>query len=501
MPQIVWTSRPDGSADYYNQRWYEYSGLSGAEWESPDPQAFIHPEDRQAVAKGWIGSMANGQAYTLEYRLRRFDGVYRWHLGRILPLRDDAGEIVQWVGTGTDINDYKEAEAALRQAHDKLEERVRERTQSLHQERGFLRALLDNLQEGIVACDAQGTLTVFNQATRDFHGLPEEALPPALWTQHYDLYQADGKTPMLTEDIPLFRAWGGELVQNSEMVIAPKNGRPRSLLANGQAIQDEQGQKLGAVVAMHDITERKAIDRMKNEFVSVVSHELRTPLTSIRGALGLIAGGVAGEVTPPVKKLVEIAHSNTERLVRLINDILDIEKMEAGKMDFPLQPVSLLPLVRQALDSLRALAAQSQVALVLAPSLPDAVVCAESDRLMQVLTNLLSNAVKFSPPGEQVTVAVAKHGPAIRLTVRDRGDGIPAEFQDRVFQKFAQADSADTRLRGGTGLGLSICKGLVEKFGGEIGFTTEAGQGTTFYVDLQECGMEGTAEGKTNDRG
>ena len=173
---------------------------------------------------------------------------------------------------------------------------MQERTEALHREQDFLRALLNSLQEGIIACDAGGTLTVFNQTTRDFHGLPDASLPPEEWAAHFDLYRADGATPMPMAEIPLFRAWQGEIVRNAELVIAPKSGKRRALLVNGQAIQNAQGQTLGAVVAMHDITERKEIDRLKNEFVSVVSHELRTPLTSILGALGLMVGGVVGRI-------------------------------------------------------------------------------------------------------------------------------------------------------------------------------------------------------------
>lgn len=237
------------------------------------------------------------------------------------------------------------------------------------------------------------------------------------------------------------------------------------------------------VSIIRDITERKAIERMKSEFVSVVSHELRTPLTAIRGALGLVVGGVVGEVAAPARQMLEIAVSNSDRLVRLINDILDVEKIESGGVAFAMQPLALQPLIVQAVAANDAYAAQFCVRLAIV-STTEAVVCADSDRLMQVLTNLISNAVKFSPPDSVATISVEQVGMSVRISVTDCGPGIPHGFRTRIFQKFAQADSSDTRQKGGTGLGLSISKAIIERCGGVIGFASEEGQGATFYFEL-----------------
>lgn len=240
------------------------------------------------------------------------------------------------------------------------------------------------------------------------------------------------------------------------------------------------------LVIVRDISARKKVERLKNEFVSMVSHELRTPLTSIRGSLGLIIGGIAGELPIEAQELVNIAHKNTERLILLINDILDIEKIESGKMSFALRPVKLMPLVEQAIVANQAYAEQFNVTLKLTATLPDVEVNVDSQRLIQVLTNLLSNAAKFSPPGETVAVSVTARNQRIRISVKDRGSGIPQAFRDRIFQKFAQADSSDTRQKGGTGLGLSIAKAIIERLDGQIGFETELNVGTTFYCDLPQ---------------
>ncbi|WP_332775315.1 PAS domain S-box protein [Polaromonas sp.] len=248
----------------------------------------------------------------------------------------------------------------------------------------------------------------------------------------------------------------------------------------------QEGQVIGFYALGNDITELKRIDRMKSEFVSTVSHELRTPLTSIRGSLGLISGGVAGALPDKAKKLVDIAKDNCERLIRLINAILDSEKIESGKMRFELQVTALKPLLEQALAANEGFAAQHQVTLAL--DAPDDTLRAniDSDCLTQVITNLLSNAVKFSPPQTPVQVRLLRAGERVRVEVIDHGSGIPEEFRKRIFQKFSQADSSDTRQSGGTGLGLSISRAIVERMGGGMGFNSETGIGTTFFFELPE---------------
>jgi PAS domain S-box-containing protein len=248
----------------------------------------------------------------------------------------------------------------------------------------------------------------------------------------------------------------------------------------------DKGKVLGFFATGTDVTELKRIDRMKTEFISTVSHELRTPLTSIRGSLGLIDGGVAGEVPKAVKNLVGIAKSNCERLIRLINDILDSEKIESGKVRLDLKPVDIRQMVRQTMAAMDGFAVQHGVKLRFqAPDAP-LTVHIDSDRLIQVLTNLLSNALKFSPPQSTVEVNVLRVARQVRVEVADHGPGIPAEFRGRIFQKFSQADSSDSRQKGGSGLGLNISKALIEKMGGQIGFSSEAGVGTTFFIELPE---------------
>lgn len=233
-----------------------------------------------------------------------------------------------------------------------------------------------------------------------------------------------------------------------------------------------------------DVDERKRVQQMKDEFISVVSHELRTPLTSIRGALGLLAGGVAGQLPSEARTLLDIAANNSERLVRLINDILDIEKIESDKMLFRIVPLDLTSLVEQAVAANSAIAQTAEVEIRIVKTRPGVRVQADADRLQQVLANLLSNAVKFSPRGGAVEVGVVSRGERVCVSVTDRGPGIPEDFQERVFERFAQADTSSTRQQGGTGLGLSISKAIVERLHGRIWFRSEPEAGTTFFFDL-----------------
>ncbi len=242
---------------------------------------------------------------------------------------------------------------------------------------------------------------------------------------------------------------------------------------------------LGELFSYRDVSERKAVERLKSEFVSVVSHELRTPLTSIKGALRLIEGGVAGSFSGEAGELVRIATGNTDRLVVLIDDLLDLQKIEAGKLSMALVEVSPTELVARVVEAMRPLAEASSVRLVVGAKDPsEAHLETDPDRLAQVIGNLVTNAIKFSRGGDTVTVACRVLPRGIRLSVRDHGPGIGAADLPRLFRKFQQLDGSDTRSRGGTGLGLAISKAIVEQLGGTIGVESVPGEGATFWVEL-----------------
>jgi PAS domain S-box-containing protein len=244
----------------------------------------------------------------------------------------------------------------------------------------------------------------------------------------------------------------------------------------------EDGQITGAVVTFRDVTERREVERMKDEFVSVVSHELRTPLTSIRGSLGLLAAGKLGEVPEKGRRMLEIAVQNTDRLVRLINDILDIERIESGTVTMELKPVDASELVHQSVEVMAAMAEKAGVRLY---SWTDRQpLDADPDRILQVLTNLLSNAIKFSPPESEVSLTTELGEGEVVFRVRDAGRGIPADRLESIFERFSQVDSSDARDKGGTGLGLAICRSIVQQHGGRIWVESTPGEGSTFTFTL-----------------
>lgn len=332
-----------------------------------------------------------------------------------------------------------------------------------------------------------GTLLRTNEAFRQFLGLPSREAGVGWYNVLSDPFALQvGSTER-------FRgALAGETVErrNHTVDLAPASRRLK--MASRQVhfdsvffpVYGETGAVEAVVLMLWDISDRKRAEMAQSEFISIVSHELRTPLTSLRGALGLLAAGVAEPLPPITSSLVDIAVRNSERLLALINDLLDIQQITSGKLQMSLRRIRLEPLILQALEENLGLATELGVAFSLVRSDAEVHVNADPVRFLQLLTNLLSNAAKFSPPQGIVEVFLDRQNGHAQISVRDHGPGIPEEFRSRVFASFAQADMSSTRARGGTGLGLSITKALVERMGGRIDFDTEIGRGTTFRVLL-----------------
>jgi PAS domain S-box-containing protein len=282
----------------------------------------------------------------------------------------------------------------------------------------------------------------------------------------------------------------GRSTRNFDTRYVHKDGRVVTLSWNGVWMDSEQ---LHYFIG-RDVTEAKRIERLKNEFVATVSHELRTPLTAIAGSLGLLTGVGAERITGKTR-LLKLAHANSQRLLRLVNDILDIETIEGERMVLSFAPVDIKLLVEEAIETNRALAESFGVAVRLDHRAADATVCTDANRLTQVLANLLSNAVKFSPRGQEVMVTITASDDRLSIAVRDHGPGIPDEFKDRIFAKFVQVDASDARRRGGTGLGLSIAKQIAIRLGGDVSHDAARDGGTIFRIDLpREGGQAATGE-------
>ena len=353
---------------------------------------------------------------------------------------------------------------------------------ALHDSEEQLRQLTDNVPALMAYVDADQRFQFHNKAYEEAFGLPREKI------HGKTLLEIAGPEFYSRISGHVREALSGYSVRYEREQLTASGERREYVMSYfpryGEG--DAQDKVIGFFTLGTDVTELKRIDRMKSEFVSTVSHELRTPLTSIRGSLGLVSGGVAGALPERAKSLVEIAKNNCERLIRLINDILDSEKIESGKMQFELQSLELLPLLQQTLADNEGFAAQHQVKLILHAPRQPLKVQVDSDRLLQVMTNLLSNAIKFSPAQGTVLVLLGRHAGRVRVEVSDNGPGIPEEFRQRIFQKFSQADSSDTRQKGGTGLGLAISKAIIERMEGSLGFTSKVDVGSTFFFELPE---------------
>jgi PAS domain S-box-containing protein len=337
---------------------------------------------------------------------------------------------------------------------------------------------VESCPSGMIMSDPDGTIIMTNSATERLFGYDhgellgqsiEILVPERLRERHRLFRHAFGAGPAASRRS---RQMQGRRKDASEVAV--------EIALN--TIQVDGRQVVLSVIS--DDSERQQIEEMKDEFIATVSHELRTPLTSIIGSLGLLLGGAAGPQTPAVTKLVSLAHANSQRLVRLINDMLDIEKIESGQVAFDFQVIDLRALVEHAIEANQDFAKQYHVQIRLDPDSTDATVRVDSDRIIQVLTNLLSNACKFSPTGSDVVIKIEPRDPAVRISVRDHGPGIPDDFKSRIFGKFAQADGCTTRQKSGSGLGLNIAKQIVARQGGQIGFDAAPGGGTVFHVDL-----------------
>lgn len=474
LPGVVYQFllRADGTSCFP----YASAGMSGIYGCTPEQVkdsaaaafAVLHPDDLPSLSASIERSAQELSQWHVEYRVLHPEKGLLWLEGRASPERRDDGSTL-WHGFISDVSARKSEQIEL----DKQQE--------------MNRRLLTTFSDAIVACDAQGQLTLFNDSAYNWYAEEPGSAPATLsstdWIQRYSLYQADALTPIAREQIPLLRALAGEQVRNSEHCIVRNNLPIRYVSVNADPLFAADGQQTGAVAVLHDITERRHIEQLRRDFVSTVSHELRSPLTSISGALGLINGGALGPVPTEMAAMLDIAHQNSQRLSLLINDLLDMDKLNAGKVIFNLQRQPLLPLLQETLRANQSYADQYHVSYQLQP-FPSITAVFDSLRLQQVLTNYLSNACKFSPPGSSILLRVDATDELVRISVCDRGCGIPAAFQSRIFQKFSQADASSTRQQGGTGLGLAISKELMERMGGRVGFDSPAEGGSTFWFEL-----------------
>ncbi len=338
--------------------------------------------------------------------------------------------------------------------------------------------LLDTVTDGICGVDRQGLVSFANPAAAQLLGAPAESLTGR---PVHDLLHGNAVGRECGDECVLKHLAEDRLAGTGEDLIFRAD---RSAFSAEYVLTPilDHGQFSGSVLSFRDISQRSALDRMKDEFISTVSHELRTPLTSIRGALGLLSSGILGQISDKAANLLRIALTNSDRLVRLINDILDLERIQSGREPLAFRPVQLGDVVHQAIEGMQPVADAGGVQLI--HDTVQAEVEADADRLLQVLTNLLSNAIKFSPPNSTVSVLLKPDTDGITLSVIDHGRGIPADKLEAIFGRFQQVDASDSRQKGGSGLGLAICRTIMLQHSGRIWAERNPVRGSTFHVFL-----------------
>ncbi|ASC70169.1 Sensor histidine kinase [Halomicronema hongdechloris C2206] len=380
----------------------------------------------------------------------------------------------------------------LKQANDNLKQEIEEREKTLLQlqsARDSLKRLshqhellLKSAGEGICGLDSRGRITFANPAAAKTLGYTMDSIQNRFIHQLVELQKADG-TPYTWEDSPIFKTL---IVGTTEYKVGDLFRRHQGEHFPVEYIStpiQEKGNILGAVVIFKDITERQMVERLKDEFISVVSHELRTPLTSIRTALGLLVQDNFKVAPSKQRRMIEIAFSNTNRLVRLVNDILDIERIKLGKVVLRKQICNLADLMNQAVDEMQAMADEHSIELIVSCLAID--IWVDPDRIVQTLANLLSNAIKFSPKGSTVNLTASfSDSETILIAVKDEGAGIPEDKLETIFAQFEQLNVVDDEYRGGTGLGLAICRSIIEQHGGSIWAESILNQGSTFFFTL-----------------
>lgn len=511
---LMWASDADGNAVYVNNRWQEFTALEAASFLRRKWMDVLHPDDVARVVAQRASGLEAGEAYEVECRLRRADGAYRWHLARIVPLKDDNGGVLQWFGTATDIHDIKQGEESQRflaEASAILNRSLNYETRlseladlavphiadwcavDMLDEDGLPRLLSVSHVNPAKAETARELRQLYPLDPSSSHGVPnvlrtgEPEIHTEITESGLEAYAAD------TKQLQMINCLGAR----SGMIV-PLVARGRTLGAITFMIADsERRYGAGDLALAQELARRAALaidnarlygeaqeaNRLRDDFLATVSHELRTPLNAILGWAQLLREGKLDE--DGSSHAFEIIERNAKIQASLIEDILDVSRIITGKLRLDAEAVELVPLTEAAIDVVRpaAQAREIQLAVSLDPRVGS--IRGDANRLQQVVWNLLSNAIKFTPEGGRVMIKLQRDDNNARIVVSDTGIGIKPEFLPHVFDRFRQADSALTRKHGGLGLGLAIVRHLVEMHGGTVRAVSEGeGRGATFIVSL-----------------
>ena len=497
VPQVIWANEAKGQANYFNWRWFEYSGLSLDSSVGPGWQAIVHADDAPGSVSRWESALAAGATFNTEYRLRRADGAYRWHLGRNVPLKDDDGRVLGWFGTATDIHDLKETEAAFAAAQE------------------HLRLIVNSaVEHAIISLDREGRVTSWNPGAERIFGYeagemmgrtldvictPEDTADGHLKNEARRALaegRAGGENWLVRRD-------GTRLWANCAMLpmTARPGGEPsgfvkilRDETAALQARQALEQTSLFLRDALHDAerarAEAVAAGEAKDHFLAVLSHELRTPLMPILMAVGTLARRT--DLPPMIAGAFEMIQRNVQLEARFIDELLDMTRISRGKMEIVRREMDLHEAARRAVEVSMPDIQEKEQRLTVVLDAANHVMSGDFARLQQAMWNLLKNASKFTPEGGAIRLSTRDEPSRVVVEITDTGIGMEPEATERIFRAFEQADRSITQQFGGLGLGLAIAKGTVEAHGGELSAASPGrGLGATFTVSLPLSGQPG----------
>ncbi|MGH9788932.1 MAG: PAS domain-containing sensor histidine kinase [Candidatus Acidiferrales bacterium] len=444
----------DGYFKRVNPAWEQTLGWTTQELLSRPYLDFVHPEDRESTLAEAAKLTTGAITITFENRYRCKDGSYRWLQWNSTPLTE-RGLIY---ADARDITHLKQAEEKLQRYAAEVSD------------------LYNNAPCGYHSLDPQGVFLRINDTELKWLGYKREEI---VGRKRFPNLLTPESLPLFDEAFAGFKRRGW--VRDLEFELVRKDRTRLPIVINATAVYNDAGEYIMSRSTIFDNTDRKALERMKDEFISMVGHELRTPLTSMRTALGLLASGRVGNSPEKTQQMLTIALEETDRLTRLVSDMLDLQRLELGRFRLHLQSCDAAHLVHQVADAHQPVA--EKAGLRLEVSAQPVALRADPDRIVQVLTNLLNNAVKFAPAGTALRVSCEQRDADAVFRVTDEGSGIASDACEGIFERFRQAD-AGARTRGGMGLGLYICRGIVQQHGGRIGVESAPGKGSTFWFTL-----------------
>ena len=418
----------------------------------------LHPEDVPRVFSDLSVFFEIG-THTYEYRILHKKGYYLWLRDQLRLLRDEQGNPLEIIGSCFDISDRKQAEAEGKEFNRRW------------------RSALDKIQMIVIQLDLDGNVQYINPFFLKISGFSPEEVINKHWITHF--VSSEHQLSLETVFQEILEEINNEYYVNS---ILTKSGEERIISWHNSVLKDKQGQSMGVISIGEDITEKHRLEQIKSEFLSIVSHELKTPLTTIQASLSLLSEKIIDPASEDGEMIITLATDGVDRLVRLVNDIFDAERLQSGKFHIKKSDCHTQKIMTDAIAQVQELAKQANIKIHLSPNSYS--LHADSDRLVQVLINLLGNAIKFSPPSSTIDVSVEQQTSYLLFTVRDRGRGIPSHKLEIIFERFKQIDSSDVREKEGAGLGLAISKEIVEQHGGKIWVESSVGKGSNFYFTV-----------------